>query len=144
MRIKQTGRRKSKAPTNGNPSTPKAQKVRDTPDTQNMKSPQPQELTELDRRRLREFLDHNDRPFDVHLVPASKKRKRTPASLQEQNDLFEERLTVQYEIKPWDKWSSLKRYKKFTGECRQAYGVSTRLTFPQSAQRASGPESAFW
>lgn len=121
MRTKQvaaktTARRKSKASMNGTPRTPAAQKAAPAPDTHGLKSPHPQqELTDLDRKRLREFLDHNDRPFDINVVPASKKRKRTPPSLQEQNDLFEDRLTVQYEIKPWDKWTSLKKFKKFTG-----------------------------
>jgi hypothetical protein len=33
-----------------------------------------------------------------------------------QDDLFEERLAVQYKVKPADKWESLRRYKKFTGK----------------------------
>jgi putative alpha-1,2-mannosidase len=78
---------------------------------------QPAELSEEYRTRLREFLDHTDHPFAVHTVPLSRKRKRNNANqLQLQNDLFQERLTVQYEVKPRDKWESLRRYKKFTGK----------------------------
>jgi len=110
--------------------TPKAASARRTP-SKPPKSPaaqtsQPAELSEDDRSRLREWLEYTDRPFSVHTVPVSRKRKRTGTNqLQLQDDLFEERLAVQYEVKPRDKWESLRRYKKFTvgtesiatGEC---------------------------
>lgn len=78
---------------------------------------QPAELSAEYRTRLRDWLDNTDDPFKVHTVPLSRKRKRNSANqLQVQDDLFEERLTVQYEVKPRDKWESLRRYKKFTGK----------------------------
>lgn len=97
-----------------------------TPRSPTAQPPQPAELSETDRSRLREWLEYTDRPFAVHTVPLSRKRKRTGTTqLQVQDDLFEERLSVQYEVKPRDKWESLRRYKKFTvgaesiatGEC---------------------------
>lgn len=33
--------------------------------------------------------------------------------------MFEDRLSIKYEVKPRDKWESLRRYKKFTGKRRQ-------------------------
>lgn len=101
--------------------TPQA-KTPKTEQTPNLKSPttqstQPAELSEKDRRRLREWLEVTDRPFQVRTVPLSRKRKRQSVNqLQTQDDLFEERLAVQYEVKPRDKWESLRRYKKFTGK----------------------------
>ena len=78
---------------------------------------QPAELSEEYRTRLRDWLDHTDNPFAVHTIPLSRKRKRNNVNqLQVQDDLFQERLTVQYEVKPRDKWESLRRYKKFTGK----------------------------
>lgn len=78
---------------------------------------QPAELSEEYRTRLRDWLDHTDNPFAVHTVPLSRKRKRNSVNqLQVQDDLFQERLAVQYEVKPRDKWESLRRYKKFTGK----------------------------
>jgi hypothetical protein len=101
--------------------TPKSASARKTP-SKTTRSPtaqpqQPAELSEEDRLRLREWLEYTERPFAVHTVPLSKKRKRTGTNqLQLQDDLFEERLSVQYEVKPRDKWESLRRYKKFTGK----------------------------
>lgn len=104
---------------NGTPQTKTPQSTRQTPA---LKSPtaqpmQPAELSEKDRMRLREWLEVTDRPFQVRTVPLSRKRKRQNVNqLQTQDDLFEERLAVQYEVKPRDKWESLRRYKKFTGK----------------------------
>ena len=98
--------------------------------TKALKSPttqpaQPAELSAEYRTRLHDWLDHTDNPFKVHTVPLSRKRKRTGANqLQVQDDLFEERLTVQYEVKPRDKWESLRRYKKFTGKEDQATNMN--------------------
>jgi hypothetical protein len=108
---------------NGTPKSTSAKTPSKTPKSPTAQPPQPAELSENDRARLREWLDYEDRPFSVHTVPLSRKRKRT--ELQVQDDLFEERLSVQYEVKPRDKWESLRRYKKFTvgaesiatGEC---------------------------
>jgi hypothetical protein len=80
-------------------------------------SAQPAELSDKDRTRLRDWLEHTDRPFEVNTVPLSRKRKRAGANqLQVQDDLFQDRLAVQYEVKPRDKWESLRKYKKFTGK----------------------------
>jgi hypothetical protein len=59
-------------------------------------------------------LDKQDKPFTVATAAPSRKRKRQP-TMQMQNDLFEDRLSIQYEVKPKDKWECLRRYKKFTG-----------------------------
>jgi hypothetical protein len=66
--------------------------------------------------RLREWLDSKDQPFAVRMVPLSRKRKWNSARQQVQGDLFEERLTVCFEMQPWKEWKSLRRYKKFTGK----------------------------
>lgn len=111
---------------NGTPKSTNAKTPSKTPKSPAAQPPQPAELSENDRSRLREWLEYTDRPFAVHTVPLSRKRKRTGTNqLQVQDDLFEERLSVQYEVKPRDKWESLRRYKKFTvgaesiatGEC---------------------------
>ncbi|KAK6431621.1 hypothetical protein LTR95_012216 [Oleoguttula sp. CCFEE 5521] len=86
----------------------------------------PPDLTAADKAHLKAYLDRTERPFAVLAIPASKKRKRSSASHQLlQDDLYDPRLTLQYEIKPFDKWSSLRKYKKFSvgsesigcGEC---------------------------
>ncbi|KAK5120438.1 hypothetical protein LTR85_006377 [Meristemomyces frigidus] len=91
-----------------------------------LKSPtQPRELSDKDRAKLKDFLNKSDKPFSVTTVPLSRKRKRASTNLLPQKDLFEERLDVNYEIKPANNWESLRRYKKFTvgsesiavGEC---------------------------
>jgi hypothetical protein len=111
---------------NGTPKSTSVKTPSKTPKSPTAQPSQPAELSETDRARLREWLDYEDRPFSVHTVPLSRKRKRTGTNqLQVQDDLFEERLSVQYEVKPRDKWESLRRYKKFTvgaesiatGEC---------------------------
>lgn len=83
-----------------------------------MKSPsQPQELSDGDRNKLKEFLESSDKPFSIKTVSlaSGKKRKRPSPNIHTQTDLFEDRLTVQYEIQPANNWESLRRYKKFTG-----------------------------
>jgi hypothetical protein len=89
---------------------------------------QPAELSASDRAKLLDYLERTDRPFGVHTVPLSRKRKRTGANqLYVQDDLFQDRLTVQYEVKPRDKWESLRQYKKFTGKrrCDKEFGMDT-------------------
>jgi hypothetical protein len=76
----------------------------------------PAKIFEEDRVRLREWLDSKDQPFTVRTVPLSHKRKWNSARQQVQGDLFEERLTVCFEMQPWKEWKSLRRYKKFTGK----------------------------
>jgi len=111
---------------NGTPKSASAKTPSKTPKTP--KSPtaqpsQPAELSDNDRVRLRDWLEYTDRPFSVHTVPLTRKRKRTATNpLLVQDDLFEERLSVQYEVKPRDKWESLRRYKKFTGKRRCVRG----------------------
>ncbi len=105
VRTKKTGTPKP----NGTPkSAPK-----ETPPV--MKSPaQPAELSDADRDRLKAWLDKQEKPFKVATAAPSRKRKRNPV-MQMQSDLFEDRLNIQYEVKPKDKWECLRRYKKFTG-----------------------------
>lgn len=104
--IKQTGRAKpkavAKAKVNGVKKSPAATQT-------------PVELTEHDREMVKKWLDNPATQFKVATAPASRKRKRE-GTLQPQTDIFEDRLSVQYEVKPRDKWECLRRYKKFTGE----------------------------
>ena len=75
---------------------------------------QPHELSARDRDKLKDFLNKSDKPFTVTHVPNSKKRKRDAVVFQD--GLFDQRLDVQYEVKPGNNWESMKRYKKFTGK----------------------------
>jgi hypothetical protein len=100
-----------KSQLNGTPKSTTTSKAR-------ANSLQPTELSAEYWTLLRDWLnaEDNDHPFEVHTVPLSKKRKRSNNKhLQVQDDLFQERLTVQYKVEPKDKWESLRRYKKFTG-----------------------------
>lgn len=127
-RTKETGLRKSTNITrhvniNGTSSTAPATKSSATttaksPTTQSpapKTTTQPAELSEKDKQAVKTWLDDAKTNFAVATAPLSKKRKRSTA-MQTQPDLFEERLSVQYEVKPRDKWECLRRYKKFTGE----------------------------
>ena len=76
--------------------------------------PQPAELTAEARASLKAWLDKQEKPFTVATDPPSRKRKRN-SGMQLQSDLFEDRLSIQYEVRPRDKWEALRRYKKFTG-----------------------------
>lgn len=115
----QTARRPRQT-TNGRatPQTPTPLTISKTPSHSAMKSPtaQPAELSEVDRERLRDYLLVTDRPFSVATLPASRKRKRGAQQMYIQDDIFEDRLSVQYEVRPKDKWESLRRYKKFSGK----------------------------
>lgn len=129
MRTKRTGEAKKVAKLKEN-GTPKVNGVRKTSTpkkhtgktsleayTPQIKSPnsQPTELSERDKERLEKWLKHNEKPYTIATVPLSRKRKRSIGhELQMQTDLFEDRLAVQYEVKPRDKWESLRKYKKFT------------------------------
>jgi hypothetical protein len=109
------------------PTTVKSESRKATPATTSKaraNSLQPTELSEEYRTRLRDWLNDTDYPFEVRTVPLSRKRKRNNNQLQIQEDLFQDRLTVQYEVKPRDKWESLRRYKKFTGKEDQAMGCA--------------------
>ncbi|KAK3713240.1 hypothetical protein LTR37_008673 [Vermiconidia calcicola] len=105
VRTKQTARRKS----NGTP------KAAPTKEPEPVKSPtQPTELSDADRAKIKSWLDKQEKPFGLATAPVSKKRKRNSGVWQTQTDLFEDRLSVQYEVRPRDKWECLRRYKKFT------------------------------
>lgn len=70
-----------------------------------------------DPEKIKEWLDKTvEGPWIVHATAFSNKRKRdTPSKLLTEDRLFEDRLKVQYEVKPRDRWEALKTYKKFTG-----------------------------
>lgn len=112
-RTKQTGKPKAKATTpamknlNGTMNVPAIQ-------SPTMKSPTPTELSDKDRQAVKTWLDDPKTEFKVATAPLSRKRKRGGA-MQTQTDVFEDRLSVQYEVKPRDKWECLRKYKKFTG-----------------------------
>lgn len=92
------------------------------------KSPsQPHELSDAEREQLRVYLSNNANPFEITTYAPSKKRKRSSTPMLSENDIFEPRLSVNYEIKPANHWESLRRYKKFTG---------ARLSGKQSIMRA--------
>ena len=115
-RTKQTGKAKPKPPptpkSNGTPTTTKPTQQAEKA----IKSPtqQPAELSEVNRQKIKGWLDGKDKPFSITTAPLNKKRKRD-TGMQEQTDLFEQRLNIKYEVKPKDKWECLRRYKKFTG-----------------------------
>lgn len=100
----------AKAKVNGATATPATQSPAVKSPSQN-----PAELSDKDRQTVKTWLDDPSTEFKVATAPLSRKRKRSGA-MQAQTDLFEERLSVQYEVKPRDKWECLRRYKKFTGE----------------------------
>ncbi|KAK4565531.1 hypothetical protein LTR86_004148 [Recurvomyces mirabilis] len=111
MRTKQTGPKRPKHDVNDTPIN--------SPPVPDVKSPaQPHELSDKERAKLRDFLDKDgpSPPFSITTIPLNspKKRKRSTTNLHTQSDLFEDRLSVQYEIKPLNNWESLRRYKKFT------------------------------
>lgn len=112
MRTKRTGQG-SVAEANGAASaTPRHMQQAAPADTRSLA--QPTELSETDRDMMKMFLDRAEKPFSVVTNPA-RKRKRDGKIYPTQEDLWEDRLAVQYEVKPRDKWESLRRYKKFTG-----------------------------
>lgn len=90
---------------------------------------QPPDLSESAKLKLKQFFDRTPQPFTVKNAPASKKRKRD-GLVQIQNDLWEDKLSVQYEVAPKDIWESLRRYKKFTSETFDTCSIAmcTRLT----------------
>jgi hypothetical protein len=104
VRTKSTGRKDSTKPSDYKSKTPLSSLTG------------PAKVSDEGRVRLREWLDSTDQPFTVRTVPLSRKRKWNSARQQVQDDLFEERLTVCFEMQPWKKWKSLRRYKKFTGK----------------------------
>jgi hypothetical protein len=61
-------------------------------------------------------LDSTDQPFNVHIAPLSRKRKRSDTPPQVQENVFDERLAVKYKVEPWKDWKRLRRYKRFTGK----------------------------
>ncbi|CZT19474.1 uncharacterized protein RCC_05325 [Ramularia collo-cygni] len=115
MRTKQTSHKgDATSSSNGMASaTPKRMRQNAPAD---MRSPaQPPELSDSDRDKLKIFLDRAEKPFTVATYATSgKKRKRNAKTYTLQEDLWQDRLAVQYDVKPRDKWESLRRYKKFT------------------------------
>lgn len=86
--------------------------------TRNKKQPplaQPKELLEEDREHLRHWLSRTDKPFGVKVAALTRKRKRQEEMHVEEGLLVPD-LRVLYAVKPRDKWDSLRKYKKFTGE----------------------------
>lgn len=89
-----------------------------------MKSPQPPQLSEDDRDQLKKFLESSDKPFSVNTTNRKRKRGSTSKEMRMETDLFEDRLSVQYEIKPANNWESLRKYRKFTGNDRKVQSAS--------------------
>lgn len=77
-------------------------------------SPAHRQLSPKESQKLVAWLDSTETPFSVTTLPLSKKRKRSGHAPLIQDDLWEDRLSVQYEVKPRDKWESLRKYAKFT------------------------------
>ena len=86
-------------------------------ETPTVESPHPTaKPSEEDQDRLISWLDQQEQPFTVATEAPSRKRKRN-SNIQLQDDLFEERLSIRFEVKPFDKWESLKKCDSFTGMC---------------------------
>lgn len=64
---------------------------------------------------MKEWLKNNKSRFNVTCADVSRKRKRESEDLLVQDDLWDDRLSVQYEVTPRQKWESLRAYRKFTG-----------------------------
>ena len=69
-----------------------------------------------DQDRLISWLHQQEQPFTVITEAPSRKRKRN-SNMQLQDDLFEERLSIRFEVKPFDKWQTLKKCDSFVGMC---------------------------
>ncbi|KAF2164080.1 hypothetical protein M409DRAFT_68019 [Zasmidium cellare ATCC 36951] len=92
-----------------------ARKLKDTT-AQPSKRGRKSDSNSTDPEKIKEWLDKTvEGPWTVHAIPVSNKRKRdAPSKMLVEDRLFEERLNVQYEVKPRDRWEALKTYKKFT------------------------------
>lgn len=107
------------------------------------RTPQPQ-LSEAEVEKLRAFLDKSDKPFGIVTEPVSKKRKRessAPSTFLTQEDLWEDRLTVRYEVRPREKWESLRKYRKFTGESISVLGTRKSEESQNFEETLKGGES---
>lgn len=117
-RMKQTGLPKKKtlssAKVNGTTTASASPALQSPAPAKSPAQPAPVELSDIDRQAVKTWLDDAKTEFKVTTAPLSRKRKRS-GNMQTQTDLFEDRLSVQYEVKPRDKWECLRRYKKFTG-----------------------------
>lgn len=125
MRTKQTSSKGDSAAASSNgmaSATPKHMRQNAPAET---RSPaQPPDLSPSDTAKMKTFLDKAEKPFTAVTYPlVSKKRKRDAKAYALQEDLWEDRLAVRYEVKPRDKWESLRRYKKFTGKF-ECFGLS--------------------
>ncbi|KAK5133253.1 hypothetical protein LTR08_007987 [Meristemomyces frigidus] len=142
MKTKRTAPKKAKASaTPTTPTTPTTPPTTTHASPKPVKSPvQPHELSGKDRAKLKDFLNKSDKPFSVKIVPATRKRKRASVDSQVQTDQFDDRLTVQYEVKPATNWESLRRYKKFTvGDESIAVGESILVKHNDSEERNVDP-----
>lgn len=62
-----------------------------------------------------------------------------------QDDLFEDRLTLQYEVKPNDKWSALRKYKKFSvGSESIGYGECVLVKHEDGGENGPVDHEAQW
>ena len=86
-------------------------------ETPTVESPHPTaKPSEEDQDRVISWLDQQEQPFTIGTEAPSRKRKRN-SNMQLQDDLFEERLSIRFEVKPFDKWESLKKCDSFMGMC---------------------------
>lgn len=108
------------------------------------------EISVIGRAELKVYLEGSVNPFSVATVPSSRKGKKSSAPLEMQTDLWEDRLSVQYEIKPWRAWKSMRRYNKFRGKLalgRCSCYIACWQAFANSAQlvpRASQSGHVYW
>lgn len=71
--------------------------------------------TSTDPAKMKAWLDKTtEGPWTVYTAPPSNKRKRDAPKMDIEDRLFEDKLKVQYEVRPRERWEALKLYKKFT------------------------------
>ena len=71
-------------------------------------------LSDEELKRLAVFLDTKDKPFSVDIRPALPQNTKSKRSEVIEGDLHDPALAVRYVVRPFQRWKSLRRYKKFT------------------------------
>lgn len=98
----------------------------------------------MDEKTLLNALDISDQPFSVTVRGPSKRRKqRGPQSQLVQQDLWQKRLSVAYEVTPSQLWSALRTYKRFTGTMTSETNTFRPLNKSQLEMRAYRMENAY-
>lgn len=113
MRTKQTSR---PAPSAANSKKGRVPRKKKSSDAKPVEKRSPTTNNSPDPDKILAWLNRSmETPWSVSTTAQSNKRKRDAPKMEVEDRLFEDRLTVQYEVKPRDKWESLRSFKKFTG-----------------------------